>query len=143
LDLFSPENPNMRAWTSGLLALLASCAANQPLHFSSAPPGAAILVDGEDTGFVTPALVDLPDPDGRRIEFVLEGYQTGVRQVKDERQGELVLWSEASTSPKAWNFPMFLPSKDFFFFYKRANSTRLEQPIRGRIFVRLRRSSDQ
>ncbi|MDP6741200.1 MAG: hypothetical protein QF404_14420 [Planctomycetota bacterium] len=133
----------MRAWTSGLVALLASCAANQPLHFSSAPPGAAIFVNGADSGFVTPALVDLPDPEDSRIEFVLDGYQTAVRQLKDERQGELVLWSEASTSAKSWNFPLFLPYKDFFFFYKRANSSRLEQQVRGRIFVRLRRSSDQ
>jgi len=133
----------MRAWTSGLLALLASCAANQPLHFASAPPGAAILIDGEDSGFVTPALIDLPHPEDSRVEFVLDGYQTAVRQMKDERQGELVLWNEATTSAKAWNFPLFLPYKDFFFFYKRPNASRLEQQVRGRIFVRLRRSSDQ
>lgn len=133
----------MRAWTNGLLALLASCAANQPLHFSSAPPGAAIFVDGEDSGFVTPAFVDLPNPEDSRVEFVLEGYQTAERQLTDERQGELVFWSEASTSAKNWNFPLFLPYTDFFFFYKRANSSRLEQQVRGRIFVRLRRSSDQ
>jgi hypothetical protein len=133
----------MRAWTNGLLALLASCAANQPLHFSSAPPGAAILVDGEDSGFVTPAFIDLPNPEDSRVEFVLDGYQTAERQLTDERQGELVFWSEASTSAKNWNFPLFLPYKDFFFFYKRANSSRLEQQVRGRIFVRLRRSSDQ
>ncbi len=78
-----------------------------------------------------------------REELAIMQYRRSRIQITDERQGELVLWSEASTSPKAWNFPMFLPSKDFFFFYKRANSTRLEQPIRGRIFVRLRRSSDQ
>jgi len=133
----------MRAWTNGLLALLASCAANQPLHFSSAPPGAAIFVNGEDSGFVTPAFIDLPNPEDSRVEFVLEGYQTAVRQLTDERQGELVFWSEATTSAKSWNFPLFLPYMDFFFFYKRANASRLEQQVRGRIFVRLRRSSDQ
>ncbi|HIF40924.1 MAG TPA: PEGA domain-containing protein [Planctomycetes bacterium] len=113
------------------------------MHFSSAPAGAAILVDGEDSGFVTPALLDLPDPEDSRIEFVLEGYQTAVRQLDDERQGELVFWSEATTSPRKWNFPLFLPYTDFFFFYKRASASRLEQQVRGRIFVRLRRSSDQ
>jgi len=133
----------MRAWTSGLFALLASCAAPQPLHFSSAPPGAAIFIDGEDTGFVTPALMDLPHPEESRIEFVLPGYQTAVRQLRDERQGELVFWRDATTYSGAWPFPLFLPAQDFFLFYKWPSSPRLENQIRSRIFVRLRRSSDK
>jgi len=113
------------------------------MHFSSAPPGAAIFVDGKDTGFVTPAMVTVPDLENSRVEFVLEGYTTAVQHLRDERQGELVFWKDATASAVGWNFPLFLPSRDFFLFYKMPSSPRLENQVRGRIFVRLRRSSDQ
>ena len=127
----------------GLFQLLGQRHTIGPRYAIDRNGDAAILVDGEDSGFVTPAFIDLPNPEDSRVEFVLDGYQTAERQLTDERQGELVFWSEASTSAKNWNFPLFLPYTDFFFFYKRANSSRLEQQVRGRIFVRLRRSSDQ
>ncbi len=138
----NPDNLPMRPSPLLWLVLLAGCASNQPMQFSSAPPGATILIDGEDTGFVTPALLDVPDPDASQVSFVLPGYLPAVRGMSDERRGTWVFWRDAATPSRGWRFPLFLPAQDFFEFYKRPGAQRLENQVRGRIFVRLRRRND-
>ncbi len=56
------------------------------LSVSSTPPGARILIDGEDTGVVTPAIVGLPDGGTFAVSLDLDGYAVfpaGVTAVVD------------------------------------------------------------
>lgn len=58
------------------------------LRVESEPPGAAVSVDGEATGAVTPALLPNLAPAGHRIEVALAGYRPWV-QVVQVREGAL------------------------------------------------------
>lgn len=118
------------------LLLLAACRTPTPVHFSSSPSGAAVLIDGQDTGFVTPCLIDLPDGPTRRVQFQLPGYRTEVRTLAHESRSELVYWSEATHSYKTWNFPLWLGSEDFFLPRKNLSG---ESP--ARLYVRMRRKA--
>lgn len=120
-----------------LLALVCACSAPRPVHFSSSPPGASVHVDGEDSGLVTPCLIDLEETSTRRVEFVLPGYQTEVRTLRHEDRSELVFWREAA-KVGAWNFPLWLPAEDFFLPRKDLSG---ETP--ARLYVRLRREADR
>jgi len=119
-----------------LLLALAACRTPSPVHFSSSPPGASVLVDGQDTGFVTPCLIDLADGPTRRVQFQLPGYRTEVRTLTHESRSELVQWSEASSSYKNWNFPLWLGAEDFFLPRKDLSG---ESP--ARLYVRLHRKA--
>jgi hypothetical protein len=47
------------------------------LRFESQPPGARIVVNGQDTGLTTPAVVPIQqDQLPARVQFVLQGYRT-------------------------------------------------------------------
>lgn len=120
------------------LALAPACAAPRPVHFSSEPPGARVIVDGTDSGFVTPCMLELANHPSRRIDFVLPGFETATRQLGLKRRGELVYWRDSSVHYRTWNFPLWLSSEDFFIFYKRQGG---EFP--SRIFVRMRREADR
>ncbi len=124
-----------------LLALLAllplACRTAEPVHFSSSPPGAVVVIDGQESGFVTPCLIDLPDGPPRTIEFRLPGYQTVKREVRYDSRKELVFWREASGNLDTWNFPLWLNAEDFFIPRKNLSG---ESP--QRLHVRLRREAE-
>jgi hypothetical protein len=122
-----------------ILALLAcaSCAAPRPVHFSSSPPGARVLIDGADTGFVTPCMLELDDTTSRTLELSLPGYLTERRVLVHQNRKELVFWRESALT-KSWNFPLWLGSEDFFIPLKRTSG---ESP--ARIYIRLRREADR
>ena len=121
-----------------LLLALAACRTPTPVHFSSSPPGAAVLVDGQDTGFVTPCLLDLEDGPTRQVEFQLPGYRSETRTLTYAERSELVFWRESTISYKTWNFPLWLGSEDFFLPRKNLSG---ESP--ARVYVRLRREARQ
>jgi len=118
----------------GLLLALAACRTQAPVHFSSSPPGASVLINGQDTGFVTPCLIELEDAPVRRVQFQLRGYRTEARVLRDEKRSELVTWRESTHSYKTWNFPLWLGAEDFFIPRKSLSG---ESP--SRLYVRLRR----
>jgi len=122
---------------SALLALLAGCS-NTGIHFSSAPPGARVLVDGVDTGFVTPCALDLDDDDEIDVEFVLPGYETARRRLVDDTVTYVLLWREMRISMNTWKFPLWLGFEDFFVPVKVRSG---KAP--SRVFVRLRREADR
>jgi hypothetical protein len=122
-----------------LLALLLaclSCGAVRPVHFSSEPPGARLLVDGEDSGFVTPVALDLVDRKLRTVEFVLPGYATATRFLTLQDRSELVLWKDSQLTARVWRFPFWLNTEDFFIPLKDYSG---ESP--ARVFVRLQRAN--
>lgn len=119
-------------------ALLAGCAAPQPVHLSTDPPGARVLIDGVDSGFVTPCLLELPNVPERKVAFSLRGYESAERTLVYVERTEMVYWKDASTSANTWCFPIFLNPPDFFVPIKSKSG---ESP--SRIFVRLRREADR
>ena len=121
-----------------LVALLplTACRTATPVHFSSSPPGVEVHIDGTDSGFVTPCLIDLEDGPTRQVEFVLPGYVTELRSVAYAERKDLVYWREAAIM-NTWNFPLWLGAKDFFVPRKKILG---ESP--ARLYVRMRRQAD-
>jgi hypothetical protein len=120
-------------------SLLGACQAThrQPgVSISSAPPGANVILDGVDTGFVTPCDIALTrDPHEIRIE--LEGYETAVRHVDGDTRRDSIYYDEANAGMKTWRFPLWLNYEDGFFPWKRELGY---SP--ARIFVRMRLATE-
>lgn len=129
--------PALAALLLALGAATGACRAPRPVHFASDPPGARVVVDGTDSGFVTPCRLELRNKSSRRIDLELDGYQTATRFLGFEKRGELVYWRDAAVSYNTWDFPLWLGFRDFFVPYKRMSG---ESP--GRLYVRMRRASD-
>lgn len=125
------------------LALLASSciAPDRPpgLVLASEPPGARILVDGQDSGWVTPMAMKLDRGDRSRIDLVLEGYRPATVVVEPGGQAwYLILWRESYKDWDTWRFPLWLNYRDFLAPIKLSKSL---QP--SRIFVPLRLAPPQ
>jgi hypothetical protein len=89
--------------------------------FSSAPSGARIVVDGVDSGFVTPRHLDL-SRERHDVDLVLEGYTP--TSVRIDAGGEiwLIHWDEAWVNAQTWRFPLWLNARDGLFPIKVENS---------------------
>jgi hypothetical protein len=136
-DMRHRQYPRALPVLLALSALLAGCS-NSGVFLSSAPPGARVLVDGTDTGFVTPCALDLEYDHKVDVEFVLPGYETAGRRLVDEGSAYWILWREMRISMNTWRFPLWLSFEDFFVPLKRKKG---KSP--SRIFVRLRREADR
>jgi hypothetical protein len=118
-----------------LAPLAASCVEMQRtpgMMFATAPAGARVVVDGVDTGFVTPCHVDL-ERAPHDIDLVLEGFRPA--SVHSEKGGEnwLIHWDEAWINESNWRFPLWLNARDGLF------PVKLEMTYDpARVFVRLR-----
>ncbi len=130
----------MQRLLSSLLAvtLAASCSTTSPVSLSSDPPGAAIYVNGQHSGFTTPAVISLEKKQNHDIVIALAGYEREERAIIDDPDYETMLWREMSVLPKTWRFPLWLNLEDFFVPVKKKY---LLKP--SRIFVRLQRTADR
>jgi hypothetical protein len=54
------------------------------LQVHSQPPGARVVLDGRDTGLVTPASVTLGEPHPREVELRLDGHETAREPVSPD-----------------------------------------------------------
>jgi len=100
---------------------------------ASDPPGARVFINGRDTGFVTPSVIQL-DEDRGRVDVVLDGYQTATRIVRGRVRWDVTHWAEMEVGPQeTWRFPMWVDFDDFLGMFKR-NS----EHAPSRLFVRLR-----
>jgi hypothetical protein len=130
-------------WASllGVLLLTPGCVLfqhPQGISVSSDPPGATVLIQGRDTGFVTPCVIDI-DPSGdERVDFVLPGHETETRFITSEYDVYTILWREMSVGFDTWDFPLFVDLRDFFVPVKIH-----ERVIPGRIHVKLDRTADK
>jgi hypothetical protein len=103
-----------------LLALLAPTVACVGLDrppgtfFDTAPPGAHVIVDGRDSGFTTPCLIDMTDTEGPLVTLARDGYQPATIRLVDDRTITVVHWRDAAVEGTLWNFPIFLPAFDLF-----------------------------
>ena len=102
----------------GLLALLAptaSCAwdVSPPgVYFASEPPGARILVDGLDSGYVTPRMIALNREERYRVSFEMSGFHPQQVILVPNRAGRWIAWDEGTVSMHGLFFPLFLSLED-------------------------------
>lgn len=106
-----------------LLSTLALCAAtgsclelrdSNGVMFATTPPGARVVVDGADSGYVTPCHVALP-PASHDIDLVLDGYLPASVHVDEGGETWLILWDEAWMNEQTWRFPLWLNARDGLF----------------------------
>jgi hypothetical protein len=127
------------ARTLALASLFAACQAThrQPgVSISSEPPGATVVLDGVDTGFVTPCDIAI-SREKHEIKIELEGYETAVRHLEGATRRDIIYYDEANAGMKTWRFPLWLNYEDGIFPWKRELSY---SP--ARIFVRLRLATE-
>ena len=132
VDIGSMRSPQKVAVLAA--CLLAGCVNVTPpgILVASSPPGARILVDGKDSGFITPCNLAVSDQD-HWIELMLDGYATTALRIEENTRREVVPWSEGIVRPPSWPFPLFLPARDLFTPFRTNDS-----PLPSRIFVELR-----
>jgi len=82
--------------------------------FSTAPAGARVVVDGVDSGFVTPCHVDI-SRDAHHVDMVLEGYKPVSVLIEAGGQTSVIFWDEAWIYPNTWRFPLWLNARDGVF----------------------------
>ncbi|MBK7876634.1 MAG: PEGA domain-containing protein [Planctomycetes bacterium] len=107
------------------------------VSIASDPPGARVLIDRRDSGFVTPCFLALDRGDGARIDLEYPGYVTATRLVTPDHQVYAILWSEMHVRPNVWNFPLWLNTRDLFVPIKWDKTM---SP--GRLYVKLERTAD-
>lgn len=133
-------HPSSRTLAAALVALLSGCGilrgGDPKVVLASDPPGARVLVDREDSGFVTPCVLALPRDD-LRIDFVYPGYEDATRLLTPESDVYTIFWHEMYIRSVIWKFPLWLNTKDFFapVKYRKYLSP-------NRIYVRLERTAD-
>lgn len=119
------------------LPLLVGCqTTNHPVSLATDPAGARILIDGRDSGFVTPALLRLERED-QTVRFELEGFVAEERELHPGKRRSTIYWREMSVSYRTWHFPLWLNRDDTFTPYKVDKSL-----MPHRLFVRLKREAD-
>jgi hypothetical protein len=90
---------------------LGSCARNispPGVFFSSEPPGARILVDGLDSGYVTPRLIALDDEERYRIRLELPGFESQQVILVPHSVSYWIAWEEGAVGMYGLRFPLFL-----------------------------------
>lgn len=121
-----------------LLALAGSSCLRQVappgVAFATTPPGARVLIDGEECGYVTPCLIALDEDDEHRIDLVLAGYHEARLRLEPGSNLYFVSWAESTSYPPGhFRFPLFLPGRDLFWPVRRDDRS---HP--SRVHVRLR-----
>ena len=124
------------------LALLAGgCAVfdhSAKVVLASDPPGARVLVDQKDSGFVTPCVLELDPVETWHMALELPGYETAHRVLLPDFDARALLWRDMYLTSGIWLFPTHLNTRDFF------EPIRLDKRLSpSRIFVRLQRTADK
>jgi len=140
-----PSSSHARPATllAGLLVALSCSACSifpraRGVNLSSDPPGARVIVDGADSGFVTPCILTLPNKRSQTVRFERPGYRSAERVLLKGTEREIMLWREMTVFYRTWRQPAWLTSADFF------QPVKVEQgPFPNRIFVRLQREADR
>jgi hypothetical protein len=107
----------LRAGLGALLAVLPGCLSATPpgAYFATTPPGARVRIDGHDTGFVTPCMIDLDDGGRVGVQLELQGYRTASIVLAPASETTVVGWSHAVAAPwGALRVPIQLPAVDLF-----------------------------
>jgi hypothetical protein len=82
-------------------------------RFASTPPGARVLVDGRDTGFLTPCLIALDEDRDHRVEIALDGFEPArLRLLEGGTRYILYLTAGVAYPAASFSFPLLLPTTD-------------------------------
>lgn len=119
-----------------LVALTFGCAAPKASVFATDPPGARVIINGDDSGFVTPCRINLSN-DTHEIDFELPGYATADRTIRANKQRYAILYNEWLGATNTWKFVFWLSVVDVF---RPLKTISRQSP--QRVFVRLRRQAD-
>ena len=119
-------------------AALAACrSVKEPgILVASDPPGARVLIDGRDTGFVTPCHLAVEEDD-LWVEVRLEGYATTALHLDEGSRLTVITWDKGRVWPLGWPFPLFLTADGLFVPFRVDKS-----PLPSRIHVDLRLSAE-
>jgi hypothetical protein len=123
------------------LALCSSCVvfdSSTKVTLASDPPGARVLIDERDSGFVTPCVLELDPTEATRMELVLPGYETAKRLLLPDLDAQVVLWRDMYLRGGVPRAPFWLNTRDLFEPFK--FDKRLSP---SRVFVRLERTADK
>lgn len=95
---------------------LTSCLTVTPAGtlIASTPSGARILVDGRDSGLVTPREIQLEKGRSHRIVLELAGFALSTLELDEGRRVTLVGWNQAGIRPIRFPLPIFHSSKELF-----------------------------
>jgi len=106
--------------------------------FSSTPPGASVLLEGEDSGFVTPCMIHVDPDESHVVELRLPGFEPRAFRLAENRTYYVIPWSKGVASQMVWHFPLFVPVMDLLF------PVRYDHQLHpGRIHVRLKPVLDE
>lgn len=109
------------------------------VSFTTDPPGARVIVDHKDSGFVTPCRLMLDDDDDRHhVDLVMPGYASVSLRVDREKDTDVILWRDMYVRPEVWRFPLWLNLEDAFEPFKVR-----ETFSPGHVFVRLERAGER
>jgi len=123
-----------------LLLALGSCARNispPGVFFSSEPPGARILVDGKDSGYVTPRMVAFDANESYHVTFDLPGFLDEEVVLLPHKIGYWIAWEEGVVNMYGLRFPLYLSMGDMLI-PRRVNT--IQAP--SRVFVRMQTRED-
>ena len=100
--------------------------------FASQPAGAKIVLDENDSGFVTPTLLSLERDKAYEVRLELQGYEPRTLRVEPGHRVLIIPWSDAVIADGV-QFPLFATTEDLFF-PRRVDDSH----VPGRVFVRMR-----
>ena len=105
-------------WLGVLWLCLSACTyvhGDSRVLVTSEPPGADILVDGEDTGFTTPTMLDLGAffGDSHVVTVQMDGFEPETREVVHRRIWRGSRWIDG-TDLRVFAFPLHWTFGDFF-----------------------------
>ena len=113
---------------------LGSCRSLTPpgTLFDSSPPGAQVIVDGYDSGFATPCMIDLDVAVPHEVSLAMPGYQRTTMVLHPAGRLEVVSWMKGNSGSSGFSSALFLPAWDLLL------PLELNDALSpGRIFVRL------
>jgi len=131
-----PLRPASRSLPLLLLASLAGCLDVSPpgTAFASDPAGARVLVDGRDSGWVTPCQFALDVEKNHVVSFALVGYTPREVLLVPDGHQQVIDWYQAVNGVRSTiHFPLLMPTTDFLFPLRDVQTL-----APGRVFVRLR-----
>jgi hypothetical protein len=106
------------------------------VSFFSEPPGARVIVDHQDTGFVTPCRLTLASRDDHKVDLELSGYSTARIDLDPNLDTDVIFWRDMALNLGQWYFPLWLNFQDTIHPFK------LQANLHpGRVFVRLERAA--
>ena len=119
-------------------SLSSACLIRQPapgVVIASDPLGARVLVDGKDSGFVTPCNLAL-ERERVAIDLVLPGYRVARLDMRPDERTYSMRYIDMYSDYDTWNFPLWLNFTDFLFPFKNEkwmSPARIHVPMRPSI----------